>query len=279
MSVAEESAVRRVRWQAEEEEEEYEPDEIPDEFSELQMLMDQLGRLSHAPGRETSQGLSVKLQIAGCLTKMGRVPDAIPYLREVVEGRVAFFGSMQLHETNEARTALALLLHIQGHYSEVEPLLSQAVRSIHRKVCEKRGYCCVGCSTAKCNLGLLLFAQGDAHDAERPLREALEARRANDAVGPNHDDTLLSMAMLGEALRSSGQTSEAIAMFNEELELHSVKAYARGMRDIDAELVCLENLMGAYGEKGDEPSGQARAARRHEVVMQEKFPGRDSVAM
>jgi hypothetical protein len=78
MSAAEESAARRVRWQAEEEEEEYEPDEIPDEFSELQILMDQLGRLSHSPQRETSQGLSVKLQIAGCLTKMGRVPDAIP---------------------------------------------------------------------------------------------------------------------------------------------------------------------------------------------------------
>jgi eukaryotic-like serine/threonine-protein kinase len=205
----------------------------------------------------------------------------------------AFDARLSLHgaddpKTLESMTQLGLILHMEGHDAEAEPLDRQALADERRVLgsddpltletaddlamvlnplgrypeAEKLAREVVDSSTrrlgpesgltlrAQNHLGSILFYAGHAADAEKVLRPALDAERR--VWGPDHPETMKAMTMLAICLHHQNHFAEAELLYREVL--------ASSERVLGTEhsstAIAMANLANILGDEGHSPEAQ-----------------------
>lgn len=148
--------------------------------------------------------------LAGALAAQGKYAEAVPLMRELLDGARAMAPSVEVaaYENN-----LAWLLLNVGELDEAESLARLGLEK-RRRVLSPR-HAAIGSSLTV--LGALKLRRGDLPAAEEMLREAVEIRRR---VTPRGSAPLgESLGFLGEAVRRSGRFADAEPLLRESLDM------------------------------------------------------------
>lgn len=159
-------------------------------------------------GADEPDTLTTKNALVAFFAASGRLREAEPPAREVVEGRQRVLGDDSL--TANSVGNLGQILLAAGRIAEAEPFLERAVRTLQRVSPVHPD-----ALTAANNLAMLYLEQERFGAAERLLRETVRARRA--ALGEDHRETLPVLANLGSVYLSARRDAEAAAAFQEAL--------------------------------------------------------------
>ncbi len=191
-------------------------------------------------------------EMASTYDNLGLHARAQTLAQRSLDARLGLHGSND-PKTLESMTQLGLILHLQGHDTDAEPLDRRALADERRVLgsddpltletaddlalvlntlgrypeAEKLAREVVGSSTrrlgaesaltlrAQNHLGSILFFAGHAADAEKVLRPALDVERR--VWGPDHPETMKGLAMLAISLHHQNRFTEAELVYREVL--------------------------------------------------------------
>jgi len=191
-------------------------------------------------------------EMASTYDNLGLHARAQTLAQRSLDARLGLHGSND-PKTLESMTQLGLILHLQGHDTDAEPLDRRALADERRVLgsddpltletaddlalvlntlgqypeAEKLAREVVDSSThrlgaesaltlrAQNHLGSILFFAGHAADAEKVLRPALDVERR--VWGPDHPETMKGLAMLAISLHHQNRFTEAELVYREVL--------------------------------------------------------------
>jgi tetratricopeptide (TPR) repeat protein len=148
--------------------------------------------------------------IAIVLQNQGRLDEAEPLMRKVVEVRLRAWGPMH-GDTAHATHLLARLLRSQGRPADAEPMYRQALKTYRRLFGPKSPQYTLD---AMLELALSLMDQGKLDEAESLAREALPALRG---ISPGYHAK--GLVALGAIQTAAGKHAEAEPHLREGLNI------------------------------------------------------------
>jgi tetratricopeptide (TPR) repeat protein len=112
---------------------------------------------------------------------------------------------------------LGMTLLAAANLDEAEPLLADALAARRRTLGEEKPDTLI----SRTNWACLLEERGRTAEAEAECNAVLVLRRASKAIGPEHRDTLDSVATLGRIVMKQERYGDAANLLSEALELAS----------------------------------------------------------
>ncbi|OCX82919.1 hypothetical protein A6M27_18270, partial [Acidithiobacillus thiooxidans] len=196
--------------------------------------------------------------------KLAEYRTAESFFRRVLEIREKVLGP-EHPGTAASVNNLALMLQVQGKWTEAEPLCRRAME-IQEKVLGPEH---PETATSLNNLASLIQNQGKLAEAEPLCRRALEIR--GKALGPEHPDTATSFNNLALLLQVRGKLAEAESLYGRALEIRE-KVLGPEHPDTAVSLNNLAALIQAQGKLAEAEPLCRRALEIKEKVLGPEHP-------
>lgn len=215
-----------------------------------------LGR--RALARDDERVLDAASSLGVVLTEVGRYPEAILILEEVV--RVQSAAAVDQPDLSTSLTNLASAQHNLGNYAESDALSRRALGLTRRAFGERHPSVVPNLY----NLGATQVQWGHPEQAEPYYREALAI--VEEFYGRDHLQTAEALTMLSRALASQKKYDEDAAILQRSLAIRE-RAYGKGHPKIASTLMDLGHVA-----NGQERLDDAEAAyRRAEAIYRQAY--------
>eukprot|EP00457_Paulinella_chromatophora_P000829 gb/GEZN01000829.1/.p1 GENE.gb/GEZN01000829.1/~~gb/GEZN01000829.1/.p1 ORF type:complete len:1062 (+),score=199.70 gb/GEZN01000829.1/:200-3385(+) len=176
----------------------------------------QAGRETKFRESQQEKKLAMMNNLAGVLYNQGKISEAEPLFRCVLEGYEAKFGATD-PRILKAVNNLSHLLKAQGKWTEAELLTRRSLEGREKAFGTTHPNTLVVVS----NLASLLHSQGKLREAEPLYRRALQGFEAQ--YGESHPDTLLAVDNLATFLQAQGKLNDAELLYRRALEGREAK--------------------------------------------------------